>query len=188
MATNKILEFLDPFWKDTINRIAENLERADRFGRNRVASGVTKQRIGAFNETPVTIISTDKYKVQIGMPEYYAFIDEGVQGADNFSDNRRRSTGRFKFTNKMPPLAPIRQFMLNRGIVGDRGRFNKAKNKDEYLNSLAFVIARGIYRRGIEQTNFYSDVVNDDLIKRFEEGLSDAFQQEIFTIIDLRTK
>jgi len=186
--SDKILDFLQPFWADTIKQLTDNLLRNDRLGRNRFASGVTSQSIGLWNEEPITILAKDNYRVQIFMPSYYAYIDEGVQGAANFADNRRQTTGRFAFRNLMPPWrginSPIRKFMLNRGIIPDN--FRKAKDKEKALDSLAFVIARGIYRRGIERTDFYSDVVNDALIARLEQGLLNAAAEQIFEIIEIK--
>lgn len=67
------------------------------------------------------------------------------------------------------PITDLRKFMYNRGIVGKE--FKKAKNKDEYLNGIAFLIQRGIKKKGIEPKYFIKDTITPESIKEFKNEL-----------------
>ena len=179
--TKEIYEQLDSFWQQVVDDLRASLIDV---GRN--ASGNTGESIGEFNTKPVSITSNG-FTITLGMPDYYEYLDEGVSGAVN---NKNRS--RFKYTNKMPPIKAIRRFMINRGIVpknysqirkGKGTKAQKRKNVDDALNGLAFAIARKIYENGTKTTNFYSNVVNDELITSFENKLLGFYEGQIIDII-----
>ena len=162
-----------PFWQDVIDRIKDNLVQ-----RGHNASGNTLQSI----EAPKFKVGDNTYNIQLVMPDHYAYLDQGVRGIKN----KRRNTGMFQYRNKMPPIAAIRKFMINRGIVGKTVRGERhTKNSQKQLDGIAFAIARSIYEKGLEQTDFYSDVVNDQLINEFADVLLDELGREIIINIEI---
>ena len=178
----ELYEQVNGFWQKVIDDLIQSLKDVDRY-----ASGNTAQAIGAFNVTPVTLISNG-FEITIAMPDYYKFIDEGVSGAVN-----NKGISQYKYTNKMPPIKAIRAFMLNRGIVGSnyRNLRNKPKGNarsksiNDELNSVAFAIAYSIWRDGIKKTNFYSDVVNDNLLSNFAEQITSEYGRLIIKKITI---
>lgn len=181
----ELYDNLDKYWQQVVDELVQSLKDVGRY-----ASGVTAQSIGENNVNPVAITSNG-FKIVLGMPEYFEFIDEGVSGAKN---NTNRS--RFKYTDKMPPIKAIRRFMINRGIVPKNftniknrsgTKAQKAQSIEQALNGLAFAIARKIYENGVEKTNFYSNVVNDTKLLDFETRLLDFYSKFIIdTFMDKR--
>ena len=173
------VDFLQAFFQKAIDQITENLRTMnDSKGRNRYASGVTAQEVGNPSNQQITEYAA-KWVIQIYMPYYYDFIDEGVKGWAN----EKKTTGKFSFKkgNKPIPLAVIRQFMMNRGIVpkGYKGmKGNKPKIKDQ-LDSLARVIGRSIKKKGVEMFPFYSSVMTEDFFKSFETQFIDVYGDKI---------
>ena len=177
---DELYKNLDKFWQQTVDELIESLKRV-----NRYASGNTAQSIGEFNTRPVTIESNG-FRITLGMPDYYEFIDEGVSGA-----KRNKNISRFKYTNKMPPIKAIRRFMINRGIVpsnfrqlrNSNTRSGKRRSADSVLNSMAYAIARKIFENGVKPTHFYSDVVNDKKLQAFETNILDWYGDHIIKVL-----
>ena len=92
--------------------------------------------------------------------DYYGqFVDQGVKGAE--STYPQSSNSPFKYTNKMPPSKAFDKWTVRKGIAprDKEGKFLKRQ-------SLNFLIARSIYKKGIRATLFFT--------KPFEKG------QELF--------
>lgn len=180
---DKLFDSLLDYWQKVVDELEKNLYIA-----NKVASGKTVQSIGELNQQPVTITASG-FKVQISMPPYYQFIDEGVSGA-------KYNTGisRFKYTNKMPPISAIRKFMLNRGISkfsdikpkrnysGTNTKSGKRRDAEDIRKSIAFVIARSIYNYGLDKTDFYSKAINDQTILDLEAELLAEFRKYVLNV------
>jgi hypothetical protein len=176
------VDFLQEFFQSAIDKIVSNLSTMeDSKGHNRFASGVTAQEVG--QEDAIVIKDyVDKWIVQIYMPNYYAYIDEGVSGWKN----EKKNTGKFKYKkNGHPiPLKVIRSFMMNRGIVyqGFHGDKKKPKSKqtvNDKLNQLAWVIGRSIKKKGTEGVPFYSSVINDDFLKSLQTNFLNVYGDKI---------
>ena len=175
---------LDKYWQKVVDDLIQSLKNVDRY-----ASGVTAQSIGGKgDDQPVDIfeISSNSTQIQLYMPDYYEFLDEGVSGAIN---NKNRS--QFKYTNKRPPIQAIKKFMRNRSITpknfrqakNSKTKGGKRKSADEMLDSLAYAIAYGIYKNGTKKTNFYSDVVNDQRLLDFETNALEFYGDYIIKIL-----
>ena len=92
--------------------------------------------------------------------DYYGrFVDQGVKGAE--STYPESGSSPFKYTNKMPPSKAFDKWTVRKGIAprDKEGKFLKRQ-------SLNFLIARSIYKKGIRATLFFT--------KPFEKG------QELF--------
>lgn len=185
---SKELDFLETFFQGAIDKIVDNLSTMqDSKGHNRFASGVTAQEVGQPDAKQITEY-TNKWIVQIYMPYYYDFIDEGVSGWAN----EKKNSGRFKFKKGGRPIPRevILSFMRNRGIVykgfaGDRKKGVKAKPsiKDK-LNQLAYIIGRSIKKKGTEGVPFYSSVMSDDFFKSFETQFLDVYGDKVLNDIE----
>lgn len=177
----ELYEQMDVYWQKVVDDLIQSLKDVDRY-----KSGNTAQSIGEFNKDIVRV-SSEGFQIVLSMPDYYEYMDEGVSGANN---NTNRS--RFKYTNKMPPIKAMRQFMINNRIVpsnysalkrGGGTKAQKRQNIETALNGIAFAIARKIYDNGIKATNFYSKVVNDALISDFESKLLTMYSDFIIEIV-----
>ena len=186
---SKELDFLETFFQTAIDKIVDNLSTMkDSKGHNRFSSGVTAQEVGQPDNQQITEYAS-KWVVQIYMPYYYEFIDEGVSGWAN----EKKNTGRFKFKKNGRPIPreAILSFMRNRGIVYDgfqddkkkRGVKSKQSIKDK-LNQLAYIIGRSIKRKGTEGVPFYSSVMTDDFFKSFETNFLDVYGDKVLNDIE----
>jgi len=186
---SKELDFLETFFQTAIDKIVDNLSTMkDSKGHNRFSSGVTAQEVGQPDNQQITEYAT-KWVVQIYMPYYYEFIDEGVSGWAN----EKKNTGRFKFKKNGRPIPreAILSFMRNRGIVYDGFQDDKKKKgvksrqsiKDK-LNQLAYIIGRSIKRKGTEGVPFYSSVMTEDFFKSFETNFLDVYGDKVLNDIE----
>jgi hypothetical protein len=181
---DEIYENLTGFWQKVIDDLVKSFkEKYEPFSRS-----VTQQLIGdGYNAIPVKVQS-EGFEITIYMPNYYIFMDEGVSGAVN-----NKGISRFKYKNKIPPISAIRLFMQNRTIVGEdfrKARSSKGKNRqsniDNALNKVAYAIAYKIWRDGLPKTNFFSDVVNEKLLTKFENEIVNDYSQLIIDSIKLK--
>ena len=114
--------------------------------------------------------------------DYWQFVDEGVKGVGGFKGSgRARGQGSpFKFSNKMPPRRAIDKWIVTKPLKAgrdERGRFVSRK-------SLAFLIQRFIFQRGLERTQFFSrpfteqlDKQTDNITKAFADDIEIALEQ-----------
>jgi hypothetical protein len=97
---------------------------------------------------------------QLIQADYYDYLDKGVQG----SKKNRAPKSPYKYTDKQPPLSAIKEWLGTKSLgVQGSNPIDKA--------SAAFIIAKSIKEKGTEPTDFYSDVVNEDLIKGLRNKL-----------------
>lgn len=108
--------------------------------------------------------------------DYWQFVDEGVKGVGGFKGSgRARGQGSpFKFSNKMPPRRAIDKWIVTKPLKAgrdERGRFVSRK-------SLAFLIQRSIFQRGLERTQFFSRPFTEQLDKQID-NITKAFADDI---------
>ena len=186
---SKELDFLETFFQTAIDKIVDNLSTMkDSKGHNRFSSGVTAQEVGQPDNQQIKEYAS-KWVVQIYMPYYYEFVDEGVSGWAN----EKKNTGKFKFKKNGRPIPRevILSFMRNRGIVYDGFQSDKKKKgvkskqsiKDK-LNQLAYIIGRSIKRKGTEGVPFYSSVMTEDFFKSFETNFLDVYGDKVLNDIE----
>ena len=202
----EIFNGLTDYWNGVVQELKQSLKNV---GRN--ASGNTASQFGVPpNEQSVNLVTTTAsgYSITLWMPYYYDFLDKGVNGV------KKNQGSPYGYTDKMPPIAPIRTWMQNRGIVTPRPRkkvpydpvkakayrlrrkLNKGKPKntragkkqdmDSMLNGIAFAIARGIYNNGIKPSNFYTNVINSQKFADFEAKIKEQWGDYIIEVIKVK--
>ena len=120
-----------------------------------------------------------------GAEDYWAFVDEGVKGAGSFvgSGKMRGQGSPFKFSTKMPPRGAIDRWIVGKPLRAARdksGRFISRK-------SLAFLIQRSIFQRGLERTQFFSKPFTQQLEKQ-TENITKAFADDLELALDKTLK
>ena len=111
-----------------------------------------------------------------GAEDYWQFVDEGVKGVGGFKGSgRARGQGSpFKFSSKMPPRGVIDRWIVSKPLAearDERGRFISRK-------SLAFLIQRSIFQRGLERTQFFSKPFTEQLNKQ-TDNITEAFANDL---------
>ena len=91
--------------------------------------------------------------VEFEMEDYGIFQDKGVSGIKKKYDTP------YSYTNKMPPSKPLSQWAKSKNI---RLRDKEGKFKKGNYNTIGYLIARRIYRKGIKPSLFFT--------KPFEQG------------------
>ena len=136
------------------------------------------------------LVTADKKSVTLefvfgGAEDYWAFVDEGVRGAGGYkgSGKMRGQGSPFKYSSKMPPRRFIDKWIVSKPLKEARdksGRFIKRK-------SLAFLIQRAIYQRGLERTQFFSKPFTQQLNKQAEK-ITESFADDLLSQIDEKLK
>jgi hypothetical protein len=119
--------------------------------------------------------------------DYWEYVDQGVQGATGMPDfmkkaGRPRAKGSpFRFKDKMPPRRAIDRWIVGKPLKAardEKGRFIERK-------SLAFLIQRSVFYRGIKRTMFLSRPFEQQLNKRTKrilEAFANDMETELKTI------
>jgi hypothetical protein len=118
-----------------------------------------------------------------GAEDYWAFVDEGVRGAGGYKGRgkMRGSGSPFKFSTKMPPRGAIDRWIVRKPLKEARqnGKFISRK-------SLAFLIQRAIYQRGLTRTQFFTrpftqqfNKQTDKIVEAFADDLELALEQKL---------
>lgn len=110
------------------------------------------------------------------MNDYGKFIDEGVKGSKSTYIKSYKSPYKFRGGKKTVPVTPIKKWCQKRGIS----------------EKLAFIIAKSIYEKGIEASNFFTKPLNrrgkimrneyhkaiaDDIAKNFANKIAAKIKQ-----------
>ena len=110
-----------------------------------------------------------------GAEDYWQFVDEGVRGAGGYkgSGKMRGQGSPFKFSTKMPPRGAIDRWIVSKPLQEARqnGKFIKRK-------SLAFLIQRAIFQRGLTRTQFFSKPFTTEL-KKQTDAITKAFADDL---------
>lgn len=201
-AEEEIFFALAEYWTKVVQELKSSLIAA---GRN--ASGNTASQFGVppdESEVNLVTVTSQGYAVKLWMPYYYDFINKGVSGTEITYATE------YKYSDKMPPISAIRNFMLSRGISKPRKKerdknANKLKSKisrlkrknrtpkntrsaqrqdmNSMLNGIAFAIAKSIQKEGLKPTKFYDNVVNSQKLAQFEQELLDKWGEYVLEVI-----
>lgn len=171
-------EYLDFLVADTVRRLVDELERADKD-----QPGNLIQSIG---ENTFVERQGDKITFQIGMNDYWKFVDKGVDGTE------RKHGSKYKYKNDGKPinLQAVKDFIAARGIQLKKKAIPKVKNKkikktlkkisrEKAQLSAAFAIGRTIKKKGIKPTHFYTNVVNDNYKKMVQQNLASVLKKDV---------
>jgi hypothetical protein len=152
-----------------------------------------------YNSLKGEVITEDNYSiVGFSMAEYGQFVDKGVKGKDpsKVSANAkirgqqapnspyRFGSGNFRgkwsqFTNR------IEKWAKNKNI---RLRDEKGKFKEGNYKTIAQIIARNIYSRGIKPSLFFTKPFEAGYKKYIDTDLMEAFGQDVDTMVDYNLK
>ncbi len=117
---------------------------------------------------------------------YGEFIEKGVrgnQGKRTYIDiDGRRKLSPYRYTNKMPPVDTLAQWVMSKGIQA-----TDLKGKEIPPRSLAFAIAKTIQRKGIKATSHFTQPLSWSM-KRFKDDMIKNFGKDVLKSIMLPFK
>ena len=144
--------------------IQQSRSRLSKGGKN-VSKQLYNSLKGNVKQMPNSIL------VEFEMEDYGIYQDKGVSGTE------KKYNTPFSYTTKMPPIKPLAQWAKNRNI---RLRDKEGKFKKGNYNTIGYLIARSIYKKGIKPTLFFTKPFEqafkklpDELIKKFGLDVED---------------
>lgn len=143
MRLTKTQEALEAFKSFVIQQARTRLTK----GRKNLSKGLYNSLKGYVKEMPNSI------SVEFEMDEYGMYQDKGVSGVE------KKYNTPFSYKSKMPPIKPLADWAKARNIRlrDEQGKFTKGN-----YNTIGYLIARSIYRKGIKPSLFFT--------KPFEQG------------------
>jgi len=151
---------LDKYAKYVIQQSRTNLTKGN--------NNATKQ---LYNSLSYKI---QKSRVTFESEEYGQFIDKGVRGSESYYADRATSSSPFRYTSKMPPPKAFDKWTVRKGIAArdKKGKFLKRQ-------SLNFLIARSIYKKGIRATLFFTKPFEAGIVRYSDEMLEAILQDNL---------
>ena len=166
MQLKEVREELNKFGKFVIQQARSRLTKNKK--------NVNKKLYNSLEYKP--FIKGDSLGVEFYMEKYGKFQDEGVKGTkSNYVENKKSP---FTYKSKMPPPQAFADFVKRKGIKGrdkKTGRFITNK-------SLQFLIARGIFQKGIKASMLFTKPFNQ-AYEKLPPKLQESFVKDIEKII-----
>jgi hypothetical protein len=141
--TENLQRYLDSFGKQVVNRAKGNLQKA-KGGKTKLEQTIRFE----------IVETADGFTVQFYMADYGVFVDKGVSGTKvkrTFTDTKgNRVASPFSYTTKQPPSRVLDKWIVRKGIAprDKQGKFLSRK-------SISFLIARSIFKKGIQGLSFF---------------------------------
>ena len=137
MEFKRTQEALEAFKSFVIQQARTRLTK----GRKNVSKGLYNSLKGYVKEMPNSIL------VEFEMDEYGMYQDKGVSGTE------KKYNTPFSYKSKMPPVKPLADWAKSRNIRlrDEQGKFTKGN-----YNTIGYLIARSIYRKGIKPSVFFT--------------------------------
>ena len=125
--------------------------------------------------------------IEFTIADYWEYVDAGVKGkggtkADGKAWRLKKVTNsKFKYRNKKPPFMAFNGWTIRKGIAprDAKGRFIKRK-------SLLYAIANSVYHTGIETTHFFTDALDNEVLKLGDE-IGEAFALDLIDGMNIKS-
>lgn len=168
MDLKETKEALNSFAKEVIKQSRTNLTKK---GKNYTRSLYDSLK----NEVEVY---PNSFSLSFIMDEYGIYQDKGVSGTE------KKYNTKFSYKNKMPPIKPIADWAKFKGIRlrNDKGQFSKGN-----YNTIGFLIARSIFKKGIKPSLFFTRPF-ENAFKNLPEELLIKFGLDVDNFIDFTLK
>jgi hypothetical protein len=161
MRLTKTQEALEAFKSFVIQQARTRLTK----GRKNVSKELYNSLKGNVKEMPNSIL------LEFEMEEYGMYQDKGVSGTE------KKYNTPFSYKSKMPPIKPLADWAKSRNI---RLRDSEGKFKKGNYNTIGYLIARSIYRKGIKPSLFFTKPFEqafkklpDELVEKFGLDVED---------------
>ena len=121
-----------------------------------------------YNSLKGEVVNKDElHQVVFNMNYYGEFQDQGVSG------KKKKYNTPYSYKSKMPPASKLDKWIVRKGIAprDKKGKFIDRK-------SLQFLIARGIFIKGIKPSLFFTKPYNNGL-KRLPTEVQNAYGTDV---------
>ena len=125
--------------------------------------------------------------IEFTLADYWEYVDAGVKGkggtkADGKAWKLKKVTNnKFKYTDKKPPFMAFNGWTIRKGIAprDAKGRLMKRKG-------LLYAIANSVYHTGIETTHFFTDALDNEVLKLGDE-IGEAFALDLIDGMNIKS-
>lgn len=165
MDTTELQKVLDRFRDAVISQSKRNLTRLRKNSSKKLYNSI-KGKVKAY---------PNSFHMEFEIEDYGIYQDKGVSGK-----NKKYNTP-FSYKSKMPPSKAFDKWIVRKGLAprGSGGQFAKRK-------SLAFLIARSVYKNGIKPTMFFTKPFEaayknlpEELVEKFGLEVEQLFNQMV---------
>ena len=149
--------------KEALNKFAKYVIQQSRSNLTRNNKNYTKSLYDSLKSE--VNVGPNSFSLSFIMDEYGVFQDKGVSGTE------KKYNTPFSYKQKMPPVKPLADWAKFRNIRlrNAKGQFAKGN-----YNTIGFLIARSIYKKGIKPSLFFTkpferafDNLPDELVNAF---------------------
>lgn len=167
MDTTELQKVLDRFRDAVISQSKRNLTRLRKNSSKKLYNSI-KGTVKAY---------PNSFHMEFEMEDYGIYQDKGVSGK-----NKKYNTP-YSYKSKMPPPKAFDKWIVRKGLAprGSGGQFAKRK-------SLAFLIARSVYKNGIKPTMFFTKPFEsayknlpEELVEKFGLEVEKLFKEMVIT-------
>ena len=153
-----------------MGKFEEAISRFAKYVIQQARSNLTKNRNNASKKLYNSLkYKTSKDKVTFEMEDYGIFQDQGVRGSTSYYADSTTANSPFKYKNKMPPSSAFDKWSIRKGIA-PRDKEGKFINR----KSLNYLLARGIFNKGIRATLFFTKPFEAGII-RFGDEIAEGY-------------
>jgi len=169
MQKDEVQKVLDRFRDHVISVSKRNLTNSQKNSSKKLYNSIK----GEVKAMPNSI------SIQFSMEDYGIYQDAGVSGT------KKKYNTPYSYKSKMPPSKAFDKWITRKGLAprDKSGKFTKRK-------SLAFLIARSIYRNGIKPSLFFTKPFEaayknlpEELVEAYGLEAVELFNQQIDEII-----
>jgi len=107
--------------------------------------------------------------VDFEMEEYGVYQDKGVSGTE------KKYNTPYSYKSKMPPIKPLADWAKSKNI---RLRDEQGKYKKGNYNTIGYLIARSIYKKGIKPSLFFTKPF-EQAFKKLPDELTESFGLDV---------
>ncbi len=125
--------------------------------------------------------------IEFKLADYWEYVDAGVKGvggtkADGAAWKLKKVTNnKFKYTDKKPPFMAFNGWTIRKGIAPRNKKGQLMKRK-----SLLYAIANSVYHTGIETTHFFTDALDNEVLKLGDE-IGEAFALDLIDGMNIKS-
>jgi len=122
--------------------------------------------------------NNNSFELQFSMEDYGVYQDAGVSGT------KKKYNTPYSYKSKMPPVKAFDKWLVRKGLAPrEKGKFASRK-------SLAFLIARSVYRNGIKPSLFFTKPFEaayknlpQELVEKYGLEAIELFNEQIDEIL-----
>ena len=177
----------------------DNLKKIfDKLGSNVVTQArvnLKKKKKGDSNLSKNLSYKVKRNSIEFTLAEYWEFVDAGVKGVGGSKASemgvklkspkpwklKKVTNNKFKYTDKKPPFMAFNGWTIRKGIAprNKKGQLMKRKG-------LLYAIANSVYHTGIETTHFFTDALDNEVLKLGDE-IGEAFALDLIDGMNIKS-